>query len=84
MKRLDSYSLAIDHRWSRALVALLVASAAVRPVLGFWYFLGGIGAPQNLLREKWALDERIHILMRLDRWDEVLDLERKLRAMQQR
>lgn len=39
------------------LVALLLAGAAVRPVAGFWYFLAAIGAPQNLLREKWALEE---------------------------
>lgn len=39
------------------LLALLLATAAVRPVLGFWYYLGGIGAPQDLLREKWALEQ---------------------------
>jgi O-antigen ligase len=40
-----------------ALVALAMAGAAVRPVVGFWYFLGGLGAPRNLLNEKWALEE---------------------------
>ncbi|HWR97266.1 MAG TPA: O-antigen ligase family protein [Candidatus Methanoperedens sp.] len=39
------------------LAALALAATAVRPVAGFWCFLGGIGAPRALLREKWALDE---------------------------
>jgi O-antigen ligase len=39
------------------LAALVLAAAAVRPVAGFWHFLGGIGAPRNLLREKWSLTE---------------------------
>jgi len=39
------------------LVALLLAATAVRPVLGFYYFLGGIGAPRDLLNEKWALEK---------------------------
>lgn len=39
------------------LVALLLAAAAVRPVLGFYCFLGGIGAPRDLLNEKWALEK---------------------------
>jgi tetratricopeptide (TPR) repeat protein len=39
------------------LAVLALAGAAVRPVAGFWCFLGGIGAPRNLLREKWALEE---------------------------
>jgi len=38
-------------------VALLFAATAARPVVGFYYFLGGIGAPRNLLREKWSLEE---------------------------
>ncbi len=39
------------------LIALVLALTAARPVVGFWYYLGGIGAPRNLLREKWALEE---------------------------
>jgi O-antigen ligase/Flp pilus assembly protein TadD len=39
-----------------ALAAFLTA-LAVRPVVGFRHFLKGVGAPQNLLREKWALEE---------------------------
>jgi tetratricopeptide (TPR) repeat protein len=39
-----------------AVVALAVAGAAIRPVVGFWYFLGGIGAPRNLLDEKESLE----------------------------
>lgn len=42
------------------IVVLLLAAAAVRPVVGFWYFLGGIGAPQDLLHEKWALEQAPH------------------------
>lgn len=42
------------------IVVLVLASAAVRPVVGFWYFLGGIGAPQDLLNEKRALEEVPH------------------------
>ena len=34
--------------------------------------------------EKWALDQRIHSLLWLDRWDEVLSLDGKLRDMQRR
>jgi putative inorganic carbon (HCO3(-)) transporter len=30
---------------------------AVRPVVGFWHFLDGIGSPRNLLHEKWSLEE---------------------------
>ncbi len=41
--------------FSAGLVVLLVL--ALRPVVGFWYFLGGIGSPQNLLHEKWSLEE---------------------------
>ena len=40
-----------------AVLALFLIAAAVRPVLGFWYFLGGIGAPQDIRRDKWAVDE---------------------------
>lgn len=41
-----------------AVVAAVVLGAlAVRPVAGFWFFLRGIGAPADLLREKWALEE---------------------------
>ncbi len=40
-----------------ACVALLLGAMALRPVAGFWLFLGGIGAPQDLLREKWSLEE---------------------------
>ena len=42
---------------SACLIALVLALIAARPVVGFWYYLGGIGAPRNLLREKWALEE---------------------------
>lgn len=42
---------------SVALVALVLAAAAARPVVGFWHYLGGIGAPRNLLKEKWCLEE---------------------------
>lgn len=42
---------------SVSLIALVLAFTAARPVVGFWYYLGGIGAPRNLLREKWALEE---------------------------
>jgi predicted ATPase/class 3 adenylate cyclase len=34
--------------------------------------------------EKWGLDQRIHCLLGLDRWDEVLTLDVKLRDMQRR
>lgn len=40
---------------SAGLVLLLVM--ALRPIVGFWYFLGGIGSPQNLFHEKWSLEE---------------------------
>lgn len=40
-----------------ALIAVLLGAAAVRPVLGFWFFLGGIGAPRNLLNEKWSFEQ---------------------------
>ena len=39
------------------ILALAIAVTAARPVLGFVYYLAGIGAPRNLLREKWALEE---------------------------
>lgn len=39
------------------LVALALAAAAVRPVLGFWHYLGSLGAPRNLLNEKWSLEQ---------------------------
>jgi O-antigen ligase/Flp pilus assembly protein TadD len=39
-----------------ALAAILMVFA-VRPVVGFRHFLEGVGAPRNLLREKWALEE---------------------------
>ncbi|HEY6099327.1 MAG TPA: tetratricopeptide repeat protein, partial [Anaeromyxobacter sp.] len=42
---------------SAFVLALVLAVAAARPVAGFWYFLRGLGAPPNLLREKWALEE---------------------------
>lgn len=42
------------------------------------------GQMQDALMEKYALDERIHCLFRLDRWDEILNLEDKLRDMQRR
>jgi O-antigen ligase len=36
---------------------VLLMVLALRPVVGFWYFLGGVGSPRNLLREKWSLEE---------------------------
>jgi predicted ATPase/class 3 adenylate cyclase len=42
------------------------------------------GQMQDVLMEKYALDERIHCLFRLDRWDEILNLDEKMRDMQQR
>ena len=39
------------------LVALLLAVSAARPVLGFSYFLAGIGAPRDLFHEKRSLQE---------------------------
>jgi predicted ATPase/class 3 adenylate cyclase len=39
---------------------------------------------QDVLYEKYALNERTHCLFRLDRWDEILNLGEKLRDMQQR
>ena len=42
------------------------------------------GQMQDALMEKYALDERIHCLFRLDRWDEILNLNEKMRDMQQR
>ena len=36
------------------------------------------------LYEKYALDERIHCLFRQDRWDEILNMDEKMRDMQQR
>ena len=42
------------------------------------------GQIQDALMEKYALDERTHCLFRLDRWDEILNLDEKIRDMQQR
>ncbi|MHB8893725.1 MAG: O-antigen ligase family protein [Candidatus Geothermincolia bacterium] len=42
---------------SAGLVALVLVLTAARPLAGFWFYLGGIGAPRNLFREKWALEE---------------------------
>jgi len=42
------------------------------------------GQMQSADLEKWALDQRIHSLLRLDRWDDTLDLDAKSRDMQQR
>jgi tetratricopeptide (TPR) repeat protein len=42
------------------------------------------GQIQDVELEKAALAEQVHCLLRLDRWDEVLNLEEKLREMQQR
>lgn len=55
-ERAVSFSVRPVYAAACALVALLLAGFAVRPVLGFWYFLGSIGAPQNLLLEKWSLE----------------------------
>ncbi len=45
--------------YGAGLMALFVFASvlAFRPVAGFWYFLGGLGAPQNLLQEKWSLEK---------------------------
>jgi tetratricopeptide (TPR) repeat protein len=42
------------------------------------------GQMQDALMENYALDERIHCFFRLDRWDEILNLDEKMRDMQQR
>jgi tetratricopeptide (TPR) repeat protein len=42
------------------------------------------GQIQDVLYEKYALNERTHCLFRLDRWNEILSLGEKLRDMQQR
>jgi predicted ATPase/class 3 adenylate cyclase len=42
------------------------------------------GQIQDVLYEKYALNERTHCLFRLDRWDEILNLDEKLQDMQQR
>ena len=42
------------------------------------------GQMQDVLMEKYALNERTHCLFRLDRWDEILNLGEKLRDMQLR
>jgi tetratricopeptide (TPR) repeat protein len=44
------YALAV------AVLALYLAFLAARPVVAFSYYLGGIGAPRDLLREKRALE----------------------------
>lgn len=36
---------------------LFAGMLALRPVAGFWHFLGGLGAPQNLMQEKWSLEK---------------------------
>jgi O-antigen ligase/tetratricopeptide (TPR) repeat protein len=56
----------VEYRFRPAHAALVVviacalAYAAVRPVVGFVSFLRGIGAPVDLLREKWALEKAPH------------------------
>jgi O-antigen ligase len=56
-----SWIMEFRFRKGYALILLLffvlLTGLAVRPVAGFWYFLEGIGAPRNLLREKWSLEE---------------------------
>jgi len=42
---------------SAGLLALVLVLTAARPVVGFWFYLRGVGAPANLLREKWSLEE---------------------------
>lgn len=42
---------------SVGLAALVLVLVAARPLVGFWCYLGGIGAPRNLLNEKWSLEE---------------------------
>lgn len=52
-------SWVLEFRLRRLYAAAARATVylAVRPVLAFSYFLGSIGAPQDLLREKWSLEE---------------------------
>jgi O-antigen ligase len=56
-ERVVSLHLRPVYAAAAVLVALLLGATAVRPVLGFTYYLGGIGAPRNLLNEKWSLEE---------------------------
>jgi tetratricopeptide (TPR) repeat protein len=56
-ERVVTMNLRPAYAAAAALVALLLAAAAARPVLGFYYYLGGIGAPRNLLKEKWSLEQ---------------------------
>ena len=56
MERVVSLNVRPIYAGAAILVALLFSAAAARPVLGFYYFLGGVGAPRNLLNEKWALE----------------------------
>jgi tetratricopeptide (TPR) repeat protein len=39
------------------IIATVLMGLAARPVAGFWYYLRGTARPQNLFREKWALEE---------------------------
>ncbi len=56
-ERTVSFHVRPFYAVSVGLLAAALALAAARPVVGFWYYLGGIGAPRNLLREKWSLEE---------------------------
>ena len=56
-ERTVSFRVRPFYAVSAVLVALVFVFAAARPVVGFWYYLSGIGAPRNLLKEKWALEE---------------------------
>jgi O-antigen ligase len=56
-ERVVSLNLRPAYAGAIALVALLLAAVAVRPVVAFTCFLRSLGAPVNLLNEKWALEE---------------------------
>ena len=56
-ERVVTVNLRPVYAIAAALIALLFATAAACPVLGFYYYLGGIGAPRNLLKEKWSLEQ---------------------------
>jgi O-antigen ligase len=56
-ERAVSFRVRPVYAAAAGLAALLLVAAAARPVLGFWCYLGGIGAPRNLLNEKWSLEQ---------------------------
>jgi hypothetical protein len=52
----------------------VLALTAARPVVGFWCYLGGIGAPRNLLNEKWSLEEAPRRELPLEESTRLVDL----------